>query len=55
MTEVPLIVNVCQDCEEKVREVGQHAYMAGKASVLLKAHLANVYWAKHLEELMYPP
>jgi hypothetical protein len=50
---LPLIVSVCQDCEQTVRDVVLDAYMAGQASVLLEARLANAYWAKQLEELLH--
>jgi len=53
MTGLPMIVSVCQDCEQTVRDVVLDAYMAGQASVLLEARLANAYWAKQLEELLH--
>lgn len=53
-TRPPMILSVCQDCEETVRDAVLDAYLAGQASVLLEARIANKYWAEQLEALIRP-
>lgn len=53
-TRPPMIVSVCQECEETVRDAILDAYLAGQASVLLEARIANKYWAEQLEALIRP-
>ena len=52
---MPLVVSVCTDCEQPVRDLVEEAYEAGRQAALLQARFANKYWAKDLELLMYPP
>lgn len=51
---MPLILSVCSDCEQNVRDAMLEAYRAGQASVLAEAKAASKYWHAELEKLMYP-
>jgi hypothetical protein len=52
-SRMPMVVSVCQECDQTVRDALIDAYMAGQGSVILEARMANAYWAKQLEELMH--
>lgn len=53
-TRPPKIIFVCRDCEQAVEDAVLDAYLAGQASVLLEARIANKYWAEQLEALIRP-
>lgn len=50
---MPIVISVCTDCEQAVRDVIEEAYFAGRRSVVTQVRLTGAWWAKEVEEAVY--